>query len=199
METTGSKLIDEKVKRAAAGDGTAFTDLWDMYFSQLSAYVRTSFKHLDEFYVEDICSRSFEKAFRQIGSYDPSKSQFFTWLRTIAKNTALDLLDRESRIRPVSLDEGEEADVSESMPDEVDSVLETMIRNESMEATLRYIESLPELYRDIARKRIVDGMSYKEIAQESGLELNTVRTRIRRAKLLIDKFSKETEEENDGI
>ena len=83
--------------------------------------------------------------------------------------------------------------MSDSLPDEVDSPLDSIIRTENAEATEHYIESLPELYREIARKRLVDGMQYKEIADELGITLNTVRTRIRRARQIIDKLSKEGE------
>ena len=51
-----------------------------------------------------------------------------------------------------------------------------------------YIDGLPELYREIARKRLVDGLQYKEIAEELDMELNTVRTRIRRAKAMIEEM-----------
>ena len=56
------------------------------------------------------------------------------------------------------------------------------------------IGGLPELYRAIARMRLLDGLQYKEIAEETGIELNTVRTRIRRAKVLIDKIQSGEEE-----
>ena len=198
MEKTGLKPIDEQVRRAIAGDGTAFTALWDTYIAQLRAYIRGWLKTLDDLHVDDICSRSFEKAFRQIGSYDPSKSQFFTWLKSIAHNTALDLLEQEGRAHPHNQtvyldDEVFSGTVSDTLPDEVDSPLDSIIRTENAEATERYIESLPELYREIARRRLVDGMQYKEIAEELGIELNTVRTRIRRARQIIDKLSKEGE------
>lgn len=193
MATTGLKPTDAQIERAVKGDGTAFTALWDMYIGGLGTYLRSSFKYLDDFHVEDICSRSFEKAFRQIGTFDPSIGSFFTWLKRIARNTALDVLEQESRMQPLSLEDGLESDVSGSMTDEEDSALDTIIRIEDMEETLRCIEGLPELYRDIAGKRLVDGLSYKEIAQECNLELNTVRTRIRRAKMMIDKLSKESD------
>ena len=57
--------------------------------------------------------------------------------------------------------------------------------------TEKYIEGLPELYRKIAKMRLVDGLQYSEIAEETGLPLNTVRTRIRRAKTQIDKIKSE--------
>ena len=192
------KPIDEQVRRAIAGDGTAFTALWDTYIVQLRAYIKGWLKQLDDFHVDDICSRSFEKAFRQIGSYDPAKSQFFTWLKSIAHNTALDLLEQEGRVHPHNQtvyldDEVFSGSVSDSLPDEEDSPLDSIIRTENTEATERYIEALPDLYREIARKRLVDGMQYKEIAEEMGIELNTVRTRIRRARQIIDRLSKESE------
>ncbi|MBQ7194502.1 MAG: RNA polymerase sigma factor [Bacteroidales bacterium] len=197
METTGSKHIDALVADAVKGDGRSFTELWDTYIAQLRSYVKSRVKSLDDMLVEDICSRSFEKAFRQIGSFDPSKSQFFTWLRVIAKNVALDLLEQEQRLHPrdrvVYLDDGvqEFNVVADSIADRVDSPLESIIRGEDEQNTQSCIDALPELYRDVARKRLIDGMAYKEIAEATGLELNTVRTRLRRAKALIEEMKHE--------
>ena len=60
------------------------------------------------------------------------------------------------------------------------------IRPKDAEKLEGYIEGLPELYRTIARMRLLDGLQYKEISEELGIELNTVRTRIRRAKAFIE-------------
>ena len=192
MEKPGSKPTDELVRRAIIGDGTAFTELWDTHIGSLRAYLKGAMKYLDDFYIDDICSRSFEKAFRQIRSFDPSKSQFSTWLRTIAHNTALDTIDAETRARArlVSLDK--ESDHSgaiiDVLGDEAATPLEQIVKEEDAEKLEGYIEGLPELYRAIARMRLLDGLQYKEIAEELELELNTVRTRIRRAKALIDRM-----------
>ena len=194
MEQTGSNRINELVRQAIAGNGTAFTALWDIHIDSLRLFVKNWLKNLDDLYVDDICSRSFEKAFRQIGSYDPSKSQFITWLRTIARNTALDLLEQEGRVhnQMVSIDDfARQSQMMESLPDQVDSPLESIIRDEDQVETEGYVEKLPALYREVARKRLREGLQYKEIAQETGLELNTVRTRIRRARAIIDKMRRE--------
>jgi len=191
MEKPGSRPIDELVRRAIIGDGAAFTELWDTHISGLRSYLRSTIKNLDDFYIDDVCSRSFEKAFRQIRSYDPARSQFATWLRVIAHNTALDIIDQENRLHNsyVYLDANDkESSVIENLGDEEATPLDTIIINENKEQTRKYIDGLPELYRDIARKRLIEGLSYKDIAEETMLELNTVRTRIRRAKALIDKM-----------
>lgn len=193
MEKTGSKPIDELVRLAIIGDGMAFTALWDTHIDSLRSYLKQTIKNLDPFFIDDICSRSFEKAFRMISTYDPRRSQFGTWLKTIARNTALDVLESEQRAsrQTVSLDDAQGA--VPDVGDEVDSPLETIIKDEDQTETQVLIEGLPALYRDVARCRFVEGMQYKEIADELDMELNTVRTRIRRAKALMDKANEEVD------
>lgn len=196
MARPGSRPIDELVRLAIIGDGAAFTELWDTHIDSLRTYIRGWLKNLDDFYVDDICSKSFEKAFRQIRSYNPSKSQFGTWLRTIAHNTALDIVEQESRSRRKYVyldDEPGSLPVIDTIRDEIDTPLESIIKSEDQQQTEKYIDALPELYREVARKRLVDALPYKEIAEELGLELNTVRTRIRRAKALIEKIKEDAD------
>lgn len=191
MAKPGSRPIDELLRLAIIGDGAAFTELWDTHIDSLRAYIKTRMKNLDDFYVDDICSRSFEKAFRQIRSYDPSRSQFGTWLMTIAHNTAIDTVEQENKVRKqyVSLDSDRKVSIAfDAIGDDVETPLESIIRNEDQVRTEKYVEGLPDLYRQIARMRLIDGLQYKEIAEETGLALNTVRTRIRRAKDQIDRI-----------
>ena len=194
MAKPGSRPIDELLRLAIIGDGAAFTELWDTHIDSLRAYIKSRMKNLDDFYVDDICSRSFEKAFRQIRSYDPSKSRFGTWLMNIAHNTAVDTVEQENRShkRYVSIDHDRSAGSAVgSIGSDDDTPLESIIRDEDQVRTEKYIDGLPELYRVIARMRLVDGLQYNEIAEETGLPLNTVRTRIRRAKAHIDKIKSE--------
>ena len=191
MAQTGSKHIDELVRRAIIGDGTAFTALWDANIGSVRTYLRTSMKHLDRFYIEDICSKTFEKAFRQIGTYDPALGRFEVWLKRIARNTALDVIDQEMRRQRgcISFDGDPGAlNAVDSIGNGAEDALEGIIKTEAREESEGLVDGLPELYRDVARKRLIEGMQYKEIAEETGLELNTVRTRIRRAKIILDKM-----------
>ncbi|HBH21389.1 MAG TPA: hypothetical protein DDX33_05335 [Rikenellaceae bacterium] len=194
MVKIGSTPTDELVRRAIIGDGTAFTELWDTNIDALRAYLSSSLKQLDDFYLDDICSRSFEKAFRQIGTYNPSISRFFTWLKVIARNTALDILESENRSRLVSIEDCDDKSMMDNIGDDTVTALETIIEDEGKEKLSSYIEGMPELYREVARRRLIEGASYKEISEELGLALNTVRTRIRRAKQMIDKMMCKEEE-----
>lgn len=194
MVKIGSRPIDELIVSAIQGNGPAFTALWDTYIDDLRSFIRGMVKNLDSLIVDDICSRSFEKAFRQIGNYDPARSQFFTWLRVIAKNTALDFIEQEKRFHPqnrvVYLDDTSSAspELVANIDDSSDTPLESIIKSEDVAEKEGYIDHLPELYREVARLRLLEGLQYKEIAEALDLELNTVRTRIRRAKALMEKM-----------
>ena len=153
----------------------------------------------NEMDIDDICSRSFEKAFRQIGSYDSDKSKFSTWLAKIAQNTTLDWKAQEERCHPkeqtVYIDSDDNRNnVFDSIADQVLSPIDTLIKNENEEENEANINKLPELYREVARKRLIDGMQYNEIAESLGINENTVKTRISRAKMMLDKFHKENEQ-----
>ena len=135
-----------------------------------------------------------------IQSYDQYKSRFLTWLCTIAKNTALDTLEQEQRVHPknqiVYLDDENKPSGVEVIPDQTEDALNNLIKTENEEEYAKYVERLPELYREIARKRFIDGLKYNEIAEALEMELNTVKTRIRRAKQMIDDLRRQ---EEDGI
>lgn len=198
MGRTGSKPIDELIELARSGNGLAFTALWDRHIDRLRAYIRGKMNVLNEADVDDICSRSFEKAFRQIHNYDAARSQFPTWLLTIAHNTALDMMEQETRHHPrgeyFSLDDTTRAGGTADVAAEADNPLDSIIKDEDDKEKEKYIDGLPDLYREIARRRIIGRMAYKDIAEEFGLELNTVKTRIRRAKALIERSRMEDEE-----
>ena len=162
MGKTGSKPTDELIILAQRGNGLAFTALWDRHIEQLRSYIKARFKNIDDYAADDICSRSFEKAFRQIMSYDQYKSRFLTWLCTIAKNTALDTLEQEQRVHPknqiVYLDDESKPSGVEVIPDQTEDALNTLIKTENEEEHAKYVERLPELYREIACKRLIEGM-----------------------------------------
>ncbi|MCQ2129788.1 MAG: RNA polymerase sigma factor [Bacteroidales bacterium] len=195
MARTGLNHIDDLVRQAVAGDGRAFTSLWDENIAAVKQYLLGNFHQMDDFLLDDICSRSFEKAFRTIETYDAAKAQFRTWLTTIARNTAIDVLQKERRMgENVQSIDGETQQIVNTTPDIMDSPIDVIIKNENQEKMEAGIEGLPDLYRDIAKMRLIDGMQYEEIAEKLEIPLNTVRTRIRRAKDQLERLMNDPDE-----
>lgn len=63
---------------------------------------------------------------------------------------------------------------------------EDLLSNKRLtEKIIKEIDTLPPLYRDIAKMRFIREFQYKNIAKELNLPLNTVKTRVRRAKNIL--------------
>jgi RNA polymerase sigma-70 factor (ECF subfamily) len=103
-----------------------------------------------------------------------SESKFTTWLYAVARNVAIGHL---RRINPdVPLDSAETA-VGASR--RLSSVVAERAAIQSA------IQTLPVHYRDTVMLRDIERRSYEEIAEELGIELNTVRSRLARGRAML--------------
>lgn len=172
--------------KAMSGDVKAFSSLATRYTGQLRMYIQSIGK-VNPTDAEDICQESLRKAYQRIGSFNP-EYLFRTWLFSIARNTSIDHLRRRNTFSTVKLAESDEPAV-ESHDIEIESSPEdNMIDDQSYDLFIRSVANLPDKYRRIAELRLLHDFSYQDIAEETGLPLNTVRTRIRRAKALLEKM-----------
>ena len=200
MAKTGSKLTDKTdlqlIDEALGGNSQS---AYDILYARYSDWVSSCVKRYitDPSDIEDISQETFTKAFRQLQSFDREKS-FPNWIYTIAKNTALDHLSAQ-----LSRGKGMKVDMTDEEQENISGVIdstpnpeEEVIRDQDNEMFLRCIESLPDLYRDIMVMLHEDHLGYNEIAQKMNLPLNTVKTRIRRAKEMITKMIKELENDS---
>lgn len=170
--------------KAKEGDRDAFSELVSRYTDSMRAYVQSICYNATD--AEDICQESLRKAYLNIGMYDP-RYQFRTWLFSIARNAAIDHLRRKSTFTTVKL--GETDEPVEEHEVEI-SPEESIVGEESYDAVMRTISFLPEKYRGVAELRLLHDYSYQEMADELGLPINTVRTRLRRARALIENMMK---------
>src|SRR5512140_290036 len=95
-------LEDERrlVELAQAGDGEAFSKLYEAYFDRVYRFV--FFRVADERMAEDLASQVFLKAWENLHRYRP-RGPFLAWLYAIARNTVIDTY--RTRKQVVSLDE----------------------------------------------------------------------------------------------
>ena len=185
MEKTGSKLTNlsdtELVGRALDQDQGAFIVLYTRYHAGVRNHISKYILQKED--VEDITLESFQKAFSQIGSYNP-EYKFSTWLYRIARNTALDHIgrkDREKNNMPVTSINDQLAEIDD-IPAPMHNPEEDIIKQQEYDKWIANIDKLKEDYRTVARMNLIDNFGYKEIAETLSLPINTVKTRIRRAK-----------------
>ncbi|MBQ3245223.1 MAG: sigma-70 family RNA polymerase sigma factor [Bacteroidales bacterium] len=185
METTGSKLTNlsdiELVGLALEQNQAAFIVLYTRYNAGVKSHVSRYVSQKED--VEDICLESFQKAFSQISSYNP-EYKFTTWLYRIARNTAFDHLnrhDREKNNMPTTSINDEIAELKE-LPATMHNPEEDIINQQEYDKWLTNIEKLKDDYRTVAKMNLIDNFGYKEIADALEMPINTVKTKIRRAK-----------------
>lgn len=185
MARTGSKLISisdkDLVIMALGGSQQAFSALHAKYEKAVRGIISKVIKSPEE--QEDVCMESFEKAFQKLDTFN-TDMKFSTWLFTIARNNAYDhsayALAKGKAVEstPVDLSQDSAADVADGQP----SPEERVISSQDHDSFIASIEGLPDLYREVARLCLVDNLGYKEVSEQTGLPINTVKTRISRAK-----------------
>ena len=186
MAKTGekpTKLEDiALVELALQRDQGAFALLLEKYRGSLMAHILKYVTVVED--AEDICQRSFEKAFMNIDKYN-SQYAFSTWLYNIAQNEAIDHL-RRSRASINSVPISEERDALDVMA--ATTPEEELIIDQAVSELISGIQRLPESYRQVAELRFIKDYAYEDIARELGLPLGTVKTRISRARKRLEKI-----------
>jgi len=136
---------------------------------------------------EDITQDAFVKMWRNLKRFDKRKS-FKTWVFTIAKNTAMDVLKKKKTI-PFSEFDNEEGEniLTETLADQrflADKVFE---RASIVQLLQSAIDNLLPKYRLVLSLRYNDNLNFREIAEILGEPLNTIKSRHRRALTIFKK------------
>ncbi|MHB0913736.1 MAG: RNA polymerase sigma factor [Armatimonadota bacterium] len=151
------------VRRAQAGDASAFGDLVELHQRAVYGIVSRMVPR-DE--VDDLVQEAFVAAWRSIGRFR-GDAKFSTWLHTIAVNTTLKRVREMKRKYAVSLDDGlYEVASSERLPDE---------RNEEVR---RAVDALPEKQRIVVVMHYFEQYSCEEIAAVLRCSVGTVWSRL---------------------
>jgi RNA polymerase sigma-70 factor, ECF subfamily len=183
----GTNLLDaELVKRVQNGDKTAYDVLVQKYQHKVVNLVGRFVSDQTECY--DIAQDAFIKAYRAIGNFR-GDSQFYTWLYRIAANTAKNHLASRSRKAPgytVDIDDAEHFE-GESGLKESDNPENLLLTDEIRKTVFDTIDNLPEDLKSAITLREIEGLSYEEIAEVMDCPIGTVRSRIFRAREVIDK------------
>ncbi len=185
-------LIDS----ALSGDQNAYSLLMHRYKEGLIVYVQEFITPLmnQDGIVElaeqpqDIVQEAFHKAFQSLSTYNP-QYKFSTWLYNIARNIAIDYTRKRKISIGANLTPENIKDFANIGSGIRNSPEDKLISSQEYRSLIGMIESLDEKYREPARLRFLKEYEYNEIAQELNLELNTVKTRLKRAKEILKKMN----------
>jgi RNA polymerase sigma-70 factor (ECF subfamily) len=144
---------------------------------------------------EDISTESFLIAFEKIEKYDKEKSQFSTWLFTIARNLMLQDIKTSKKTMSLDIEIDEEGTTMKDFLQEEESEEYLYdLSSKKAEIMIKHISKLKEPYRSVIEMREIQKMAYKDIADQLGKNLSTIKSQIRNGRaILISETLKEFE------
>ena len=163
----------------AQGNNEAFDILLNRYKDRLYAYIYYTVRN--EELAEDIFQETFTKAIVTIqqGRYNEN-GKFPAWLTRIAHNLIIDCFRQEKQETLVSCDE-EERNLLNNIRLSEGTVESEIVNHQILSDVRRLIKHLPDEQREVVHMRFYQDLSFKEIAEMTGVSINTSLGRMRYA------------------
>jgi RNA polymerase sigma-70 factor, ECF subfamily len=171
----------ELVKRAQKEDKEAFEELVRRHQARVFAVAGGILRNKED--VEDIAQQVFLKVYFSLKRFD-QRAAFSTWLYKITVNECWDLL-RKRKVRPLlyeadlSEEQARQYGASEEKEEQAQDVSERLEKRQELE---RLLDCLEERDRMMLVLKEVQGFSVEEIAEILGINGNTVKVRLFRAR-----------------
>jgi len=158
------------IQRVLQGDTEVFAALVQRYQKPVARMVRNL--TCDGQACEDLAQEVFLAAYAKLGTFDPARSRFSTWLFTITRNRCINAMKKK---RPATVGKLPEK-CSRHGPDE------RAAKNEMLAKLDQSLETLPAKQKRAFILAEFEALPYEEIAQIEGTRIGTVKSRISRAR-----------------
>ncbi|MGB1470063.1 MAG: sigma-70 family RNA polymerase sigma factor [Candidatus Puniceispirillaceae bacterium] len=153
-------------------DKAAFAALFEYFAPRIKSFLLRL--GTDMSLCEEIAQEAMIMVWRRAETYNPSQSGASTWIFTIARNKRIDRLRRENRPLPDLADPA-------FAPEPVETGEKTIFRQQEEEKIRHALKNLPDEQAKMIFSAYYEEKSHREIADESGVPLGTVKSRIRLA------------------
>jgi RNA polymerase sigma-70 factor (ECF subfamily) len=160
------------------GDEKSLGLLIDKYKNRIYSFIYS--KVLDKNATEDIFQDTFIKVINTLkkGNYR-EEGKFLPWTMRIAHNLIIDFFRKNNKIKV--FDNTDEFDIFSILKDESLNVENQFVKEQVYEDVKRIIEELPKDQKEVLIMRMYREMSFKEIAEITGVSINTALGRMRYA------------------
>ena len=155
--------------------------MYDMYSSSLYGVIFRIVQH--EEIAEDLLQETFVKIWNSFSLYDPSKGRLFTWMVNVARNLSID------KIRSKDFRNSSKNQDLENTVNFIDEQVSTTI-NPDVVGVRELVDQLKPDQKSVLDLVYFRGYTHVEAAEELGIPLGTVKTRMRMAIITLWKFFK---------
>ncbi|MCG8412330.1 MAG: sigma-70 family RNA polymerase sigma factor [Bacteroidales bacterium] len=175
-----TKLTDhELVKQFVDGERSSFEILVNRHKDKVYTYILLMVKN--EHLANDIFQETFIKVVKSlnVGKYQEN-GKFISWVIRIAHNLVIDHFRREKQMRMCSNDEYD-CDLFNSQKFSDNTVEEDIISEQIKSDVRKLVDYLPDEQKEVIVLRHFVGLSFKEIAEQTSVSINTALGRMRYA------------------
>ncbi|NEM99631.1 RNA polymerase sigma factor [Pontibacter burrus] len=178
MNTTTQLSDSALVSLYIAGNENAFEQLVNRHKNKVFTTILLIVK--DTYIAEDLMQDAFIKAIHTMksGRYN-EEGKFSSWICRIAHNLAIDFFRKEKRSPMITLEDG--SNVFNTLAFAADSAESLQIQEDTFARLRELIQTLPQSQREVLMMRHYADMSFQEIADATGVSINTALGRMRYA------------------
>ena len=180
---------EDLVVSYAEGNNSAFDVLLNRYKGSVHSYIYFIVRNKE--LTEDLFQETFVKVITTIkqGRYTDN-GKFKAWIMRIAHNLIIDNFRQERNENLISNDEVE-VDLFNNMKLCDYTIEEKLVKQQVLEDVRRLVGFLPETQRKVLEMRFYQDMSFKEIADTTGVSINTALGRMRYAIMNMRRLAEE--------
>ena len=189
MEDLNTLQDEQLVSLYANGENGAFDVLLQRHQGRVFSYIMNIVKDKD--LADDLFQETFVKAIVTInqGRYTEN-GKFPAWITRIAHNLIIDYFRQEKSLAQLSCDDGNVNILNrKELSDE--TIEDSIVREQILNDVRLLVGQLPPLQREVLEMRYYQDMSFKEIAENTGVSINTALARMRYAILNLRKIADE--------
>jgi RNA polymerase sigma factor (sigma-70 family) len=178
----------ELIAQYRNGSDVAFDLLVDRYQSKIYTTIVLIVK--DQRVAEDLLQDVFVKVVKTLQSdkYN-EEGKFQPWVMRIAHNLAIDYFRKAKRYPTIVMDNG--SNLLNSLQFAEETVEDRQIKEDTVQLVKRLIEELPETQKEVLIMRHYLDLSFQEIAEQTGVSINTALGRMRYALIHLRKKMKQ--------
>ena len=160
------------------GSEIALEKLVNRHQAQIFNFINSKVQDRDT--AEDIFQDTFIKVIKTIksGKYK-DEGKFIPWIMRIAHNLVIDFFRKNNRMPKVR--NTEEFDIFQFIPDNSPNAEHSMVQDQVVKDLQKLVQELPEDQKEVLIMRLYHDMSFKEIAENTNVSINTALGRMRYA------------------
>ena len=179
MKTNASSLSDSVlVDRYLSGSEISLERLISRHQSRIFNFINSKVQNRDT--AEDIFQDTFIKVIRTLkgGQYN-EEGKFLPWVMRISHNLVIDFFRKNNRMPKVK--NTEEFDIFQFISDSSLNAEHSMVQDQIVKDLQKLVHELPEDQKEVLIMRLYRDMSFKEIAKNTNVSINTALGRMRYA------------------